>query len=141
MKTLIVILFLCGYSIALNAQSIVGSWQLVKQSNCVEENISAANDSAQRMIEDMKSMSPATPQVVTFKEKQNGEESSRILGRKKAANSKSFLYKFDGEMLMILDKRSQTITDNFTVEKFSSDSLIVSNASRPCETRIFLRIK
>ena len=140
MKTLVAILFLCGYSISLNAQSIVGTWQLVKQSNCVEENITAANDSAQRMVEEMKSMSSATPQIVTFKEK-NGEESTRILTRKKAANSKSFLYKFDGEMLMILDKRSQTITDNYTVEKFSSDSLIVSNASRPCETRIFLRIK
>jgi hypothetical protein len=141
MKTLVAILFLCGYSTVLNAQSIVGTWQLVKQSNCVEENITAANDSAQRMVEEMKSMSSATPQIVTFKEKLNGEESTRILTRKKAANTKSFLYKFDGEMLMILDKRSQTITDNYTVEKFSSDSLIVSNASRPCETRIFLRIK
>jgi hypothetical protein len=141
MKPILCVLILCGYSVALKAQSIIGKWQLVKESNCVEENITAANDSEQRLLEDMKSMSSATPQVVTFKEKLNGEESTRILTRKKAANAKSFLYKFDGETLLILDKKSQTITDNYLVEKFSSDSLIISNASRPCETRIFLRLK
>jgi hypothetical protein len=89
----------------------------------------------------MKSMAGATPQVITFKEKLAGEESTRILNRKKSANSKNFLYKFNGEMLLILDKKSQTITDSYLVDKFSADSLIISNASRPCETRILLRIK
>lgn len=141
MKLLICIGLLCGLPFFLNAQSIVGNWQLIKQTNCISEKIPASNDGTQDMIDEMKSMSAATPQVVKFKEKLNGEESTRILTRKKAANSKSFLYKFDGETLMILDKKSQTITDNFMVDKISSDSLIISNAARPCETRIFTRIK
>jgi hypothetical protein len=132
---------LCSFSFHMRAQSIVGSWQLVKQSNCVEENMSAANDTAQRMIEDMQGMSSATPQVVVFKEKLTGEESTRILTKKKTYNNKNFLYRFDGETLMILYKKSQTISDSYMVDKFSTDSLIVSNSSRPCETRIFLRLK
>jgi hypothetical protein len=140
-STLCLLLLLCGHIAAVKAQSIIGKWQLVKQSNCIEENITAANDSAQRLVEEMKSLSSATAQVVTFKEKRNGEESTRILNRKKSSNSKSFLYRFDGESLMILDKKSQTITDNYLVDKFSTDSLIISNAARPCDTKIFLRVK
>lgn len=141
MKSLIGTFFILSISTALSAQSIVGSWQLVKQTNCIEENLTVDNADTQALVDDMKSMSGATPQVVTFKEKMAGEESTRILTKRKAANTKHFLYKFDGESLMILDKKTQTITDNFLVDKFSSDSLIVSAASRPCETRIFLKVK
>lgn len=141
MKSLIGTFLFLFISTALSAQSIVGSWQLVKQTNCIEENVTVDNADTQALVDDMKSMSSATPQVVTFKEKMNGEESTRILTKRKASNTKNFLYKFDGESLMILDKKTQTITDNFLVEKFSSDSLIVSAASRPCETKIFLRVK
>jgi hypothetical protein len=134
-----VILF--SFTFSASAQSIIGRWQLVKQSDCMESNLTATNDSAQRLVDDMKSMSSPTPQIVTFKEKSAGEESTRILSKKKTTNSKAFLYKFDGESLMVLDKKSQTITDNYLVEKFSTDSLIISNVSRPCETKIFLKLK
>jgi len=56
------------------------------------------------------------------------------------ANQKKFLYKFNGEMLLVLDKKSQTISDSYLVDKLTADSLILSNASRPCETKILLRI-
>jgi outer membrane lipoprotein-sorting protein len=125
----------------MRAQSIVGSWQLVKQSNCMEENMTAANDTAQRMLEDMKDMGSASAQVVVFKEKMSGEEYTRILTKKRTTNNKNFLYRFDGETLMILDKKSQTLTNSYMVDKFSADSLIISNSTRPCETRIFLRLK
>ncbi len=107
----------------------------------MEENLTATNETTRDMVEEMKSMAPATPQVVTFKEKLQAEESTRILNKKRSGNNKSFLYKFDGERLLILDKRSQTITSNYFVDKFSGDSLIISNSSRPCETKIFLRLK
>jgi hypothetical protein len=141
MKTFICLCLSCGFCLTLHGQSIIGNWQLVKQTTCLEENMTAANDSAEKMVDEMKTMSSASAQIVSFKEKLSGEESTRILTKKKSANNKSFLYKFDGESLMILDKKTQTITDNYLVEKFSADSLILSNASRPCETKIFLRIK
>lgn len=141
MKTYIFTLLSLGFSTMLQAQSIIGSWQLVRETNCVEEHITADNENVQNLTNDMKAMSSPTPQVVTFKEKAQGEESTRILTRKKPSNKKSFLYRFDGERLMILDKRSQTITENFTVEQFSADSLIVSSASRPCETKVFVRLE
>lgn len=122
------------------SQSIIGEWQLVKQSTCMEETMKPLPDSTQRLVNDMKSRGSATASTILFKENQSAEESTRILNSRKSGYSKNFLYKFDGEMLMVLDKRSRTITDNYIVEKFSADSLILANASRPCETRIFLKI-
>ena len=107
----------------------------------MEEKISASSIEEADMADEMSGMSAATPQIVTFKEKLSGEESTRILNRKKSSKNKSFLYKFTGETLLILDKKSQTITANYLVDKFTADSLIISNASRPCETKIFLRLK
>jgi hypothetical protein len=126
----------CGYG-----QSIIGTWQLVKESNCMEEKLAASSAEIEALTDEMKARSSATPVVVKFKEKMAGEESIRVLTKRKSVNNKNFWYRFDGEMLVILDKKSRTITDSFTVERFDADSLIVSNASRPCETRVFVRIK
>lgn len=106
----------------------------------MEENMKPVADSTQQLVNDMKSRAGATARTISFKDNQSGEESTRILNSRKSGYNKNFLYKFDGEMLMILDKRSRTITDNYIVEKFSTDSLILANASRPCETKIFLKI-
>ena len=141
MKNYIFTVLSLGFSTMLQAQSIIGSWQLVRETNCVEEHITADSDNVQNLTNDMKAMASPMAQVVTFRKKAQGEESTRILTRKKPSNKKSFLYRLDGERLMILDKRSQTITENFMVEQLSADSLIVSSASRPCETKVFVRLK
>lgn len=141
MKSFFSIILLCGLITVSKAQSVVGKWQLIKQSNCMEEKISPSSVEEEDLADEMSGMSSATPQIVTFKEKLSGEESTRILNRKKSSKNKSFLYKFTGETLLILDKKSQTITANYLIDKFTADSLIISNASRPCETKIFLRLK
>jgi hypothetical protein len=141
MKTAFFSLVLFSLTTASLAQSIIGDWQLVKENNCMEDNLPVANQNANALVSDMKKMTPPTRQVVSFKEKMSGDESTKILTRKKSTNNKSFMYRFDGESLVILDKKSHTITDSYIVDKFSPDSLIISNASRPCEMRVFQRVK
>src|SRR5690606_15424990 len=106
-----------------------------------DDQVTGEDGTEAELMTAMKSMSSPTPQIVKFKEKMVGEESTRMLTRKKPDNKTSFLYKFDGERLWILDKRSQTITEAFNVEKISADSLIISSANRPCETKFFVRLK
>jgi len=141
MKTIVCILILIPMSVVCNAQSIVGRWQLVKESTCVEDEVSPDDADTEELINDMKSLSGASPQVLEFKENHSGNESTKIISRKKSYNSKGFLYRFDGEGLYFLDKKSKTIIEGFTVEKFEADSLIISNSTRVCETKIFVRIK
>jgi hypothetical protein len=129
----------CSRAVLAQTSNISGTWQLVRQSNCMDKSVSDDDDSAE-LRSDMHTRSNATERLVTFKDNSSGEESTRILNSKKTANNKKFFYKFNGEMLLILDKKTQTISDSYMVDKFTSDSLIISNASRPCETKIFVKI-
>lgn len=129
--------FVCAGVTACLAQSIVGKWQLMRQTSCVEEELS---DDEAGLVSEMKSRSSADIQVLQFRENNSAEESTKIISNKRSYNSKALLYKFTGDALYILDKRSKTIIEAFTVEKLSADSLIISNSARACETRVFVKI-
>ena len=119
----LVALAVCA-SYTAQAQSIVGKWQLVKQTSCLDENLDTNEETGiEELVDDMKSMSGATPQVIQFKDKNVAEESTRIISKSKSYNSKSLLYKFSGDALHFLDKKSRTILESFTVEKFEADHL------------------
>ena len=141
MKKLILLLALTGYTLLGQAQSIVGRWQLVKQSSCVEDELGGNDDDAQALVDDMKSMSGSAPQVLELKDNNTGQESTKIISKKKSYNSKSFMYRYNENGLYFLDKKSKTIIEGYTIEKLEGDSLIISNSSRVCETKIFVRIK
>jgi hypothetical protein len=141
MKTIACLFALVSLTMVCQAQSIVGRWQLVKESSCVEDEISPDDAETDDLINDMKSMSGAAPQVLEFKDNNSGRESTKIISRKKSYNSKGFLYRLDGDGLYFLDKKSRTIIEGFTVEKLESDSLIITNSARVCETKIFVRIQ
>lgn len=132
---------LVTFSAKAQSGNIVGSWQLVKQGSCLDETPSGDREqNMEDLREQMHSRTPVTPQVVNFKKNSSGKETSRILNTGKTANPQKFYYKFNGKTLLILDKRSQTISDSYMVDKFTTDSLIISNSARPCETRIFVKI-
>jgi hypothetical protein len=141
MKKFIFVMVLSSFISLSFAQSIVGRWQLAKQSNCVEDELGEQEASVKEMVEDMQGLSGAEPQVIEFKDNNTGEESTKIISRKKSYNSKSFMYRYSDTSLYFLDKKSKTIIEGFTVEKIDADSLIISNAERVCETKIFVRIK
>ena len=141
MKTLIFMMVLSSGSLLCQGQSIVGRWQLVKQSNCIESELGEDGEEAEQLVEDMKGMSGAEPQVIQFKDNNTGEENTKIINKRKSYNSKSFLYRYSEGSLYILDKKSRTIIDGFTVEKLEGDSLIISNVSRACDTKVFVRLK
>ncbi|HEX8038882.1 MAG TPA: hypothetical protein VF490_07010 [Chryseosolibacter sp.] len=142
-KIFLLLAFTMAIQLPVSAQTsgITGRWQLVKKSNCMDEAISADADTLQQMRDDMHSRAVAEAQVVSFRDNASAEESTRILSSGRSANQKKFFYKYNGEMLLILDKKSQTISDSYIVEKISSDSLVLSNASRPCEMKFFVKIK
>jgi len=141
MKTILSLVVFTLLYCQVNGQSIVGKWQLVKQSNCVEEDLPPQDAETTALVEDMKGMAGSMPQVIEFKDNNTGQESTKIVSHKKAYNSKSFLYKYSGESLYILDKKSHTIIEGFSVEKIDADSLIITNSSRVCETKIFVKVK
>lgn len=140
MKTIILLLLIFPAISSAQSTSIVGQWQLVNQSNCVEDELDS-DEETKDLVADMKSRSNKSLQVIEFKENNSGKESTKIISNKKNYNSNSFLYRFDGRGLYFLDKKSRTIIEGFSVEKLASDTLIISNSARVCETKIFTRLK
>ncbi len=138
MKALILALIFVGTTMP--QPQLLGKWQLMKQTSCIEDELED-DETEEELERDMYSRSSSGPVVLQFKENNTAEESMRIINRKKNYNSKALLYRFDGESLHFLDKRSRTIIESFTVEKISSDSLIISNSARACDTKIFVKIK
>jgi hypothetical protein len=122
-----------------NAQSLLGTWQMTKEENCIEANLPSESDNT--LADEMKSMSGPSAQIIRFKEKGAAEQSTRILTKRKYANSKNLMYKRSGETLHILDKKSQTLAESFTIDRLTADSLILSNPARPCEIKFFVKIK
>jgi len=144
MKAILIIAFVSAPVCFAGAQSLVGKWQLVKQTTCIEADLAAdeADEETEDLVNEMKSRSSAgTTSVVQFKDNRSGEESTKILFKRKDYGSKNFLYKVDGSTLYILDKKSQTISESYVIEKLEGDNLILSNSSRACDTKVFVRIK
>ena len=135
---MLVFLLVCSLT---HAQGIVGKWQLVKESTCIDDNLDASSADEEEIVSQMKSMTGAAPQTIEFKENNSAVENTKIIDRRKSYNSHAMLYKFTGEALHILDKKSRIIIDSFIVEQLSADSLIISNSQRACETRVFVKIK
>lgn len=125
------------------AQSLLGRWQLMKKTDCMSEKLDDPNqhEDMDELMSDFNSMKKRTPDVIEFKEKMKGEQSTAILGKRKEVNEKNFLYRFDGKTLHLLDKKSRTIITSYTVDEFRDSRLVLSDAKRPCEVRVFERIK
>lgn len=120
------------------AQSIVGKWQLSRQTTCMDEEVS--DPDSDELVSEMKAMSSPARHVLHLKGNNTLEETTRIINSRKSYNAKNLLYKFSGNALYILDKRSKTIIESFTVEQLSTDTLILSNTARACETKVFIKI-
>jgi hypothetical protein len=128
----------CSYA---SGQSLVGKWQLVKESTCLEDEVDSSTAEEEDLVQEMRSMSGPGAQVIEFKENNTANESTRIISRRKSYNSHALLYRHSDNSLHILDKKSRLLIESFSVELLSTDSLIISNAARACETRIFVKIK
>ncbi|MFO7258073.1 MAG: hypothetical protein DIU61_010275 [Bacteroidota bacterium] len=121
------------------AQSLVGTWQLVRHNTCLEDEMdedAATSD----LLEDIRSRSSGTPSVIEFKDDNSGEETIRLLDTRRSSKKNTFLYRFSEGKIYFLDKKSRLLLGAYDVDRLSADSLVFSEASRACETRIFVRL-
>jgi hypothetical protein len=142
MKTFIAFV-LCLTSVSISAQTIIGKWQLMKQSTCLETQVDSPDqtEDIDQLLADKNSLKTRTASVIEFKAKMKGEQSTTILGKRKDIDDKNFLYRFDGKTLHLLDKKSRTIITSYSVEEFSDTNLILSDSNRPCVVRVFERVR
>lgn len=140
MKAIIVLILSFAFCLA-KSQSLVGTWQITKQTNCLENEVSDSSKMDENVMREFSSKSLRSPKVVSFNSDNSGEERIKTMDKKRASNVKKFHYKHDGKNIYILDKKSRLITNSLVIETLTSDSLVYHTAGRACEKIFFVRTK
>ena len=138
MKATITLMLSFAFCLA-NSQSLVGTWQITKQTNCLEIEVSDTTKTDAALMKEFESKSTRSPKVLIFRSDNSGEEGMKIPEKKKTSNTKKFLYKYDGSVIYILDKKSHLITKSLIVDTLTSDSLVYHTNGKNCETVFLVR--
>lgn len=64
-----------------------------------------------------------------------------VQNKKKPVQRKKFHYKFDGQNIYILDKKSHLIVGGFVVETLTTDALVYYSEGKECEKTTLVRVK
>ncbi len=140
MKAALILILSFAFCLA-NSQPLIGTWQVTKQTNCLEREVSDSVQMDENLLQEFSSKSTRSPKVMTFREDNSAEESIKELDKKRSKSVKKFHYKHDGDNIYILDKKSHLIVSRLIIETLTSDSLVYYTAGRECEKTFFVRIE
>ncbi len=141
MKTFIFLLALL-VSQTVWAQALVGKWQLMKQTSCIESELDNPNQSEDmdELMAELNSRKNRTADVIQFKTNYKGEQSTSILGKRKDVNDKNFVYTITDKQLDILDPKSKTIIQSYIIEELTVSEMILADANRTCDKKYFKKL-
>jgi len=127
-------------SFHLQAQSVVGTWQLVEEQTCLQVQFEKS-ETEKELEQSMGSSKNAIAKLIRFDKKETGEEGIFSQGNKKGTGMNSFRYNVKGNELRFLDKKSGIITQRFMIDELTESTLKIHNAMKDCEVRFFSRVK
>jgi hypothetical protein len=139
MKKLLFVL-MAVISLQLQAQSVVGTWQLVEEQTCLQVQFEKS-ETEKELEQSMGSSKNAVAKLIRFEKKGMGEEGIFSQGNKKGTGMNSFRYNVKGNELRFLDKKSGIITQRFVIDELTESTLKIHNAMKDCEVRFFSRVK
>jgi hypothetical protein len=139
MKKLLFVL-MAVISLQLQAQSVVGTWQLVEEQTCLQVQFEKS-ETEKELEQSMGSSKNAVAKLIRFEKKGTGEEGIFSQGNKKGKGMNSFRYNVRGNELRFLDKKSGIITQRFVIDELTESTLKIHNAMKDCEVRFFSRVK
>ncbi len=136
------LIFILSFAFCLaKSQPLIGTWQITKQTNCLEREASDSVQLDANLLKEFSSRSTRSPKVMSFREDNSAEESIKEPGKKQPKSVKKFHYKRDGNNIYILDKKSHLIVSGLIIETLTSDSLVYYTAGKECEKTFFVRIQ
>jgi hypothetical protein len=141
MKTIALLLLTISPILLSHAQTLTGTWQVVKQTHCMEDQLGAPSETETELLEAMEGMAGAPPRVLILNADMTGEWNWKTSGKKKVAVKEKMLYRVSDGYLYILDKKSRLITDTFIIEMQTTESLSMFRKDRSCEHYDLIRTK
>jgi hypothetical protein len=141
MKTRIALLVsLLAMVIATQAQSLVGTWQVVEEKTCFDAQF-IESETEKELKKDMGSTRSTVARVITFKKNGSGEEGIFSAGNKKGADKTTFTYRLTGMDLQLIDKKSGIMTQQLVIDELTATTLRFHLAAKDCEIKSLTRIK
>ena len=138
MKTIILILLVAAGN--LNAQGLIGTWQLTEDKTCFQAQFEKS-DVEKELEQSMGASKNAVAKLITFDKKGTGEEGIFSQGNKKGVGKSFFKYDVKGKELHLMDKKSGILTQRFIIDELTESTLVIHNAMKDCEIKTFSRIK
>ena len=126
--------------IAVKAQSIVGTWQVVEEKTCFEAQMTES-ETEKELRKDMGASRTGVARVITFKKNGTGEEGIFSAGIKKAEDKTPFKFRQTGTDLQLLDKKSGMMTRQLVIDELTATRLRFHLTGKECETKTLSRIK
>ena len=128
-------------SIAAQAQSIVGRWQLSEQKTCFQAEMKESDTEKELTAAMGASSATGVARVMTLDEKGKGEEAVVSVGKKKVTSKETFTYQVSDSEFQVLDKKSGLVTKRWVIDELTATSLTMHDAARDCETKTYTKVK
>jgi hypothetical protein len=140
MKNLL-ILMISSFAWGVQAQAIVGTWQLTEEKTCFKTQFEKSSTEKELESSMGGSSRSAVAKLITFDSKGGGEEGIFTAGKKKGSSKSSFQWKIEGTELQFVDKKSGMITQRFVLDELGASTLRIHDAVRECEVKVFSKVK
>ena len=128
------------FTVAANAQAIVGTWQLTEDKPCLMSPFEKS-ETEKELEGGMGSSQNSVAKLIKFDKKGGGEEGIFSAGKKKGSDMTAFKWKIDGQELQFLDKKSGMITQRFILDELGTSTLRIHNVMKDCEIKVFSKVK
>lgn len=125
---------------ASNAQSLVGTWQVIEEKTCFDSQFTES-ETEKELLKDMGSTQNGVARVIEFNKNGTGEEAIFTTGTKKGSGKTAFRYRMSGKELQLLDKKSGIMTQQLVIDTLTSNRMKFHLATKACETKTLSRIK
>ena len=123
------------------AQSIVGTWQLTDEKTCFQSEQKESQTEKELLPQMGNTSQTSVTRLFILDAKGKGKEGVFTDGNRKGEEKREFTYKVNGQELMLLDKKSGIMTRQLIIEELSATTLRIHDSKKDCEIKIFTRIK
>ncbi len=130
---------LCGWQI--QAQSIVGTWQLTDEKTCFQSEMKESQTEKELLPQMGGESENSVARIFILDKKGKGKEGVFTSGNRKGKEGNSFQYKLNGQELLMLDSKSGIMIRKLIVDELSASTLRLHDATKECEIKTLTRIK
>jgi hypothetical protein len=135
LSTIAMLIVIAGFG-----QTIVGTWQQVDEKTCIQSEFKET-ETEKELTPLMGGSKISVAKLIRFDMKGIGKEGIFSKGVKKGSSMNDFLYTINGQDLQFLDKKSGIMTQRFVIDSLGESTLMIHNALKECEARVFSRVK